>query len=65
MVSLSTGLGVWQAGQHDSMFSVRVLIVDKLTPCRDTVELSAELRTLIVSIRRDTAPKGDKPVRDD
>lgn len=57
MVSLRTGLGVWEAGQHVSMFSVSVLTTDKLTPSRDTLELSAELRTPTVSIRKDTAPK--------
>lgn len=38
------------------MFSVTDLITDKLTPSRDTLELSAEVRTLTVSIRRATAP---------
>lgn len=42
------------------MFSVTVLITDKLTPCRDTLELSAEVRTLTVSIRRDTAPTQER-----
>ena len=56
-VSLSMGFGIWHAGEHDSMFSVIVLIVDKLTSRRDTVEVSAELWTLMVSTRKDTAPK--------
>lgn len=56
VASRSTGLGVWLAGLHDSMLSVRLLMVDRLTPRRDTDELSAELRTPMVSIRRDTAP---------
>jgi len=57
VVSWRTGLGVWDAGQHVSMFSVTVLRVHKLNPCKDTLELSAELRTLTVSILKATAPK--------
>lgn len=38
------------------MFSVSVLTRDKLKPCRDTRELSAELNTLKESVRKDTAP---------
>lgn len=56
-VSLSMGSRVWEAGQHASMFSVRVFTRDKLISCRDTLELSAELRMLTVSMRRDTAPE--------
>lgn len=56
-VNLRTGPRVWEAGQHVSMFSVRVFTRDKLIPRRDTLALSAELRTLTVSIRRETAPK--------
>lgn len=56
VVSLSTGLGVWLAGLHDSMLSVRLLMVDRLTPRSDTEELSAELSTPMVSIRKETAP---------
>ena len=60
LVSLIKGFRVWEAGQHVSMLSVRVFTTEKLMPWRDTLELSAELRTLTVSIRKDAAPKESK-----
>lgn len=53
---MRTGLGVWEAGQHVSILSAITLTTDKLTPPRDTAELSAELKTLTVSVRKDIAP---------
>lgn len=60
VVSLIKGLTAWEAGQHVSMLSVKVLTTEKLIPCRDTLELSAELRSLTVSIRKDVAPEESK-----